>query len=128
MGFGAGGEGLFVEAEALGFVEVFRGLLRRDVVGRDAGDGGAGKVAGDVKGGMLLAERQGDGRLGRLEPPRHAAVDVGVEAHGDHPAAGAGGGGWADLRRAPVAGGGTEQAVERHRGEGQAAHRDDDAE
>ena len=75
---------LLVEAEAGSLVEILPGLVRRDVVQRDAGDRRAWRRCARCR---TRAAPRRDGsltsRCSRAEVPRQAGRGVGVEAHGD---------------------------------------------
>ena len=74
---------LLGEAEALDLLEIFADLVGADVEHRLAGDGPRREVLRAVEDLGLRAGLDPDRRLLRLEPPRQAGMDVGVEADAD---------------------------------------------
>src|SRR6185369_9003200 len=74
---------LLGEAEALDLLEIFAGLVGRDVVGGLAGPGPATQVLRAVVDLGLSAGLDLHARLLGLEAPRQARVHIGVEANRD---------------------------------------------
>ena len=84
------------------------------------------QIARGVEGKLLLAERQADFLLHRVEIPGQVGVRVGIEADSDELARRAGSDRGADLRCAGIAGDGAEHAIQRNGGERDADHGDRD--
>jgi hypothetical protein len=120
---------LLGEAEALQLVEVGTGLGGRHIVCGGTGHRRLGEIDGAVDHHLFLAGMDGDRRLERPELPAEIGGFGRVEANGDEPVGHLLIGRRARaLRRAAIARHLAEEAVERHRGGGEADHRGDDRE
>jgi hypothetical protein len=105
-------EALFIEAEALNFIEIDAARLGRDVERRVPDDRLVAEILGGEEYELLFAEVNGHGALFRFEPPRQVRRDVAVERNRYSLIGGGSRVGIRPLRRPSVSGCATECAVQ----------------